>query len=422
MIELTEQGKAPIKLWLGETAEDPLYYTLQPQVLQQVRHIAALPILGPHFAGMADLGWDGVGSVVATRGAVVPYLAGVDLGCGMMALSTSLPADAIKPTEMLARIENTIPIGGPGAKGSWAENSRGIPALVSVSWQKNLASRWADIIKAHPKLGKNAKGNTAPTDLQLGTLGSGNHFIELCVEQGVPNPKIWIMLHSGSRGPGNRIGQYFIRKAQDEWQQTMSEYAPEEKWFTLGDKNLAWLGEGSDSFEDYVFALRWAQDYAMCNRLLMMEAVIKILTDTGHPFNIGPVAVNCHHNYVAIEQHYGEDLFITRKGAVSARAGELGIIPGAMGIKSYIVRGKGNQESFTSCSHGAGRRLSRGAAKREISIEAHQASLEGVACRADASTLDEDRSAYKDIDAVMAAQTDLVEIVHTLTALVCVKG
>jgi tRNA-splicing ligase RtcB len=221
------------------------------------------------------------------------------------------------------------------------------------------------------------------------------------------------MLHSGSRGVGNRIGRHFIERAREDMRR-------HEK--NLPDKDLAYLEEGSAVFDDYVEAVGWAQDYARVNRELMMAATLDALRRVLPPFTAEKKAVNCHHNYVEREKHFGREVWVTRKGAVRAGAGELGIIPGSMGAKSFIVRGKGNAESFCSCSHGAGRVLSRTAAKKAFSVQDHAAATEGVECRKDAGVIDETPAAYKDIDAVMAAQADLVEVVHTLRQVVCVKG
>lgn len=276
------------------------------------------------------------------------------------------------------------------------------------AWRRSesLADGLKAINAKHPKLGI---GKQTALD-QLGTLGGGNHFIELCLDEA---GAVWVMLHSGSRGAGNRIGQYFTERAKEEI---------DKAGINLPDRNLAWLSEGSESFDDYVTALGWAQDYARANRDCMMDAVLHVLRTQWPDLVVDEMAVNCHHNYVAREHHFGADVWVTRKGAVRAGAGELGIIPGSMGARSYIVRGKGEAESFCSCSHGAGRRMSRGKARERFSLEDHVAATASVECRKDAGVLDETPGAYKDIDAVMAAQSDLVEVVHTLRQVVCVKG
>jgi tRNA-splicing ligase RtcB len=277
---------------------------------------------------------------------------------------------------------------------------------------KFQTARLEALLAKHPGLGKDQSVKRAAR--HLGTLGTGNHFVEVCVDVG---GRVWIMLHSGSRGIGNRIGSYFIAAAKREM----------ERWFVhLPDANLAYLPEGSDLFTDYVDAVGWAQDFALTNRQVMMQAAIGALASVvpGATPQLGDdgLAVNCHHNYVAKEHHFGANVWVTRKGAVRAREGDLGIIPGSMGARSYIVRGKGNPESFMSCSHGAGRAMSRTEAKKRFTLEDHAKATEGVECRKDAEVLDETPGAYKPIDAVMAAQSDLVEIVHELRQVVCVKG
>jgi tRNA-splicing ligase RtcB len=262
----------------------------------------------------------------------------------------------------------------------------------------------------HPKLLKMQKNPNETWLRQLGTLGGGNHFIELCLDE---NANVWIMLHSGSRGIGNAIGQYFIRLAQQDMGRQLH---------TLPDKDLAYLTEGAEFFEEYVDAVHWAQDYAMANRREMMRLIVGSLKPELPEFDVTEEAINCHHNYVSIEHHFGENVYITRKGAIRAGANDLGIIPGSMGTKSYIVRGKGNLESFDSCAHGAGRRMSRRKAKRQFNAQDIETQTAGVECRKDKGVLDEIPRAYKDIDSVMANQSDLVDVVHTLKQVVCVKG
>lgn len=411
MIEMVEQGKVPIKIW------EPDGFPTEVSALNQLRNVASLPVVGPHVAVMPDVHWGmgaTVGSVIPTNHAIIPAAVGVDIGCGMMAIRTSLSAEDLdgKLRPIRDAIENTIPIGGPGAKGSWSDQGWWrIPTYVEKIWEREFVDDYLEICRKHPLIGgKKLKGYSYE---QLGSLGTGNHFIEVCLEEDIG--AVWFMLHSGSRGVGNRIGQYFITQAR-ETALYMNRHLP--------DKDLGWLDEGTPLFEDYRQAVTWAQRFAARNREIMMHRVFLAVQRVLPDFVIredGPVkmAVNCHHNYV---EEYRPGLWLTRKGAVSARHGELGIIPGSMGAKSFIVRGKGNLESFESCSHGAGRRLSRGAANREISLEQHQAALVGVECLNDASTIDESPSAYKDIDAVMAAQADLVDIVATLKQVVCVKG
>jgi tRNA-splicing ligase RtcB len=279
-----------------------------------------------------------------------------------------------------------------------------VPAPSAVAWSLNLAEDYARIGDKHPRVGHGNDVN------HLGTLGTGNHFIELCLDEA---GRVWVMLHSGSRGVGNRIGSYFIALAREEMQR-LDVHLP--------DRDLAYFTEGTEHFDDYVEAVGWAQRYARLNRELMMQAVLRALAKELPPFTAGDVAVNCHHNYVEREHHFGADVWVTRKGAVRAGVGDLGIIPGSMGAKSFIVRGKGHAEAFCSCSHGAGRVMSRGEAKRRFTVEDQIRATEGVECRKDKDVIDEIPMAYKPIDAVMAAQEDLVEVVHTLRQVVCVKG
>lgn len=348
-----------------------------------------------------------IGSVIPTKGAIIPAAVGVDIGCGMMAARTSLTASDL-PDHLLglrSELERLIPHGmtktrGQRDRGSWHTP----PELVDQAWAE-LVADFELICAKHPRLQKTNNRT------QLGTLGTGNHFVEICLDE---HDQVWVMLHSGSRGVGNAIGNYFIELAR----QDMQKY-----FINLPDKDLAYLVEGTEHFDDYWFAVGWAQRFAMKNRELMMQAAMNALRQIIHkPFNAKVEAVNCHHNYVDKEQHYGEEVMVTRKGAVRARLGEYGIIPGSMGAKSFIVRGLGNQESFCSCSHGAGRVFSRTEAKKRFSVADQIAQTEGVECRKDAAVIDEIPAAYKPIEAVMQAQQDLVEIVYTLRQVVCVKG
>ncbi len=394
----------PIKAW---TRGVPF----EEEAKNQLRRLASLPFIHKWVAVMPDvhagLGAT-VGSVVASRKAVIPAAVGVDIGCGMMAVKTSLRAeqlpDDLKPLRLA--IEAAVPHGrtdngGRNDRGAWGEP----PATHLAAWAA-LDAGYQTMVAKHQSSGHATRVN------QLGTLGTGNHFIELCLDEA---GAVWIMLHSGSRGVGNRIGSYFIERAK----------ADMRRWFiNLPDDDLAYLPEGSEHFADYLHAVHWAQEYARTNRELMMTSVIAALRGLGTlpEFTAHLEAVNCHHNYVSREKHYGESVIVTRKGAVRAREGELGIIPGSMGAKSFIVRGKGNPESFTSCSHGAGRAMSRTKAKKVFTLADHAAATAGVECRKDADVIDETPGAYKAIDDVMAAQADLVEIVYTLKQVVCVKG
>jgi len=401
----TEEGKLPIKAWVDGVQ-------LEETALQQLKNIAGLPFIHKHVAVMPDVHWGQgatVGSVIATKGAIIPAAVGVDIGCGMMAVRTTLSASDLPDSLALVRseIERRIPHGrtdngGVNDRGAWAN----IQDANAIAMQPHLEAL-DKIVAKHPKIGQASKRAAN----HAGTLGGGNHFVEICLDE---NQAVWIMLHSGSRGIGNRIGSYFIELAKKDMQ----------RWFiTLPDQDLAYFPIGSDLFHDYCEAVEWAQGFARLNRELMMKAAIDALHATiAKPFSCDCEAVNCHHNYVSWERHYGENVTVTRKGAVSAQLGELGIIPGSMGAKSFIVRGKGNRESFCSCSHGAGRKMSRNEANKTFTIEDHAKATEGVEYRKDAGVIDETPAAYKDIDAVMAAQSDLIEIVHTLKQVVCVKG
>jgi tRNA-splicing ligase RtcB (3'-phosphate/5'-hydroxy nucleic acid ligase) len=397
------EGSAPIKMWTrGVPVEE--------KARQQLARAASMPFIFKHVAVMPDVHVGigaTVGSVIATKGAIIPAAVGVDIGCGMMAARTSLTAVDLPDNLEAVRtaIEQAVPHGRNVGRskrdtGSWGDP----PADIVAAWA-TLAGRFKDIIAKHPKL---EKTNNL---VHLGTLGTGNHFIELCLDT---EARVWVMLHSGSRGVGNAIGSYFIELAKQDMR----------KWFiNLPDEDLAYFPEGTEHFDDYVEAVGWAQDFAALNRRMMMANVIRALrSQIAKPFEAEIEAVNCHHNYVQREHHFGENVLVTRKGAVRAAAGAMGIIPGSMGAKSFIVRGLGNAESFESCSHGAGRVMSRTEAKRVVSLADHIADTAGVACRKDESVIDESPRAYKPIEAVMAAQSDLVEIVHTLKQVVCVKG
>lgn len=402
--EVIQDNGLPIKSW---TKGVPF----EEDAKQQLKNIARMPFIHRWVAVMPDvhLGKGAtIGSVIPTVGAVIPAAVGVDIGCGMMAAKTSLQAkdlpDDLKNVRLA--IENAVPHGrskrarGSRDKGAWGN----IPDDVAAAWMP-LMKQFDVLQDKHPVL-KNTNNIH-----HLGTLGTGNHFIEICLDE---YQNVWVMLHSGSRGVGNRIGNHFIELAKKDM----------EKWhIQLPDKDLAYLPEGTDHFDEYVTAVEWAQQFARINRQVMMERVLQAMRQSlGVAFDASMEAVNCHHNYISREVHYGQDVIVTRKGAVSAQRGQLGIIPGSMGARSYIVRGLGNEESFCSCSHGAGRVMSRTKAKQMVSLDEHIKATEGVECRKDASVLDETPAAYKPIDAVMEAQKDLVEIVYELKQIVCVKG
>jgi tRNA-splicing ligase RtcB (3'-phosphate/5'-hydroxy nucleic acid ligase) len=403
--ELTAEGRAPIKAWVRGVP-------LDEGAVRQLENTARLPFVYKWIAAMPDVHWGlgaTVGSVVATKGAIVPAAVGVDIGCGMAALRTTLTAsdlpDDLRPVR--DAIERAVPVGftagrGRRDQGSWHD----LPARIGEAWQP-LAEGYARLVDRHPVLRRERNPSQ-----QLGTLGSGNHFIEVCLDE---EDRVWFMLHSGSRGVGNRIGTYFIERAREEMRA---------QDVHLPDRDLAYLREGTTGFDEYVEAVGWAQSYAAQNRRAMMASIVgAVAAAPGVPeFRATDELVNCHHNYVAREAHYGEDVLVTRKGAVRAGQGDLGIIPGSMGARSYIVRGKGHPESFQSCSHGAGRAMSRTEAKRRFTVADHVEATKGIECRKDAGVIDETPAAYKSIDAVMEAQQDLVDVVHRLRQVVCVKG
>lgn len=397
------EGGVPVKMWTkGVSLED--------RAQEQLENLSRLPFIYKWIAAMPDCHWGTgatIGSVIPTKHAIIPAGVGVDIGCGMLAARTSLRASDLPDdlSSIRSAIEHAVPHGrtdngGPNDRGAW----KNVPKAVEDAWDI-LAVNHSLIVAKHPKLEK------ANTFRHLGSLGTGNHFIELCIDE---EDSVWIMLHSGSRGIGNAIGTYFISQAKKDM----------ETWkINLPDMDLAYLPEGTSNFNDYWKALMWAQKFAQTNRDLMLKAIVEVLGKSKlPPFEINSEVVNCHHNYAALENHYGVDVFVTRKGAVRAREGDMGIIPGSMGTKSYIVRGKGNPESFHSCSHGAGRAMSRGEAKKRFSLADHQKATAGVECRKDADVIDETPMAYKPIDAVMEAQKDLVDVVHTLKQVLCVKG
>lgn len=399
------EGGAPLKMWTkGVRVED--------KAMDQLRNVAKLPFIHQHVAAMPDVHWGmgaTVGSVIATKGAIVPAAVGVDIGCGMCAWQLSLKADQLPDNLHAIRteIEAAIPHGrtdngGTNDSGAWSD----LPETVAQRWSR-LSDRYKAIIDKHPKA---ATGNTAR---HLGSLGTGNHFVEICLDEA---DHVWVMLHSGSRGVGNKLGTYFIEKAKEE----MRRYHIDK---FLPDQDLSYLVERTEIFDDYVEAVHWAQEFAWENRLAMMAAALDAMRKHLPTFTVTETAVNCHHNYVAKEAHFGANVWVTRKGAVRARKGDLGIIPGSMGTGSFIVRGLGNADSFCSCSHGAGRAMSRGEAKKRITLEDHRRAVAGIECRVDEDVIDESPAAYKDIGAVIAAQEgDLIEIVHRLRQIVNVKG
>ena len=393
--EITE-GRVPVKVYTGE---------VEATARQQLVNVSRLPIVHHHIAAMPDvhLGIGAtVGSVIPTLRAIIPAAVGVDIGCGMIATRLSLTGndfDERKLKKVFDQISRDVPVG------FGQHNDRDVRSDAAKTFQKGLKR----ILEKHPGIQKRVGKHSRWTH-QLGTLGGGNHFIELCLDEA---NRAWVMLHSGSRGIGNAIGTYFIALAKGD---------AEKDQLQLPDRDLAYFPEGAAHFDDYVQAVGWAQDYARANRAEMMDLVIEALRRHLPSFEITGEAVNCHHNYVEREFHYGEHVWLTRKGAIRAAKGELGIIPGSMGARSYIVRGKGSAASFDSCAHGAGRRMSRNAAQKKFSLEDLAAQTAGVICRKDKGVLDEIPGAYKDIEEVMANQSDLVEVLHTLKQVLCVKG
>lgn len=409
--ELIKTEGKPIKAWTrGVPVEE--------SAKKQLRNLSGLPFIHSHVAVMPDVHFGmgaTVGSVIATKGAIIPAAVGVDIGCGMAAQRTTLTASDLPDNLLGLRtgIESRIPHGRtnngmPGDRGAWGGVAPQLKVNTGLFERLTALMLQLDALVAkHPRLEKPARRALT----HAGTLGTGNHFVEVCLDE---SDRVWIMLHSGSRGIGNAIGSYFIELAK----------ADMRRWFiNLPDADLAYFPQGSELFKDYCDAVNWAQEFARLNRDIMMDAAVSALTQAvPKPFTLDQQAVNCHHNYVSWENHFNENVMVTRKGAVRAREGDLGIIPGSMGARSFIVRGKGNKDSFCSCSHGAGRAMSRTEARRRFTLEDHAKATAGIECRKDEEVIDETPAAYKDIDAVMAAQSDLIEIVHTLRQVVCVKG
>ena len=395
---ITEAGSRPIKIWTEQ---------IEDSALQQLKNTAKLPFIHPHgVAAMPDVHFGigaTVGSVLATERAIIPAAVGVDIGCGMNAVRTSLTASDLP--DSLAELRHSIERGVPTGFGEHSRDAKLVDN--SEAMRKAGLLGYADWQIVDTAVGKRAYEKARA---QVGTLGGGNHFIEVCIAQ---DQAVWVMLHSGSRGIGNMIGRYFIELAKKE----MEQY-----FVTLPDKDLAYFPEGTSNFGRYVDAVSWAQTYAALNRDVMMAEVLRNLEHHVKPFTLTEAAINCHHNYVERENHFGRNVWLTRKGAIRARTGDLGIIPGSMGQRSYIVRGLGNPDSYHSCSHGAGRVMGRKEAGRRFTVADLEAQTAGVECRKDAAVLDEIPAAYKNIDEVMERQKDLVEVVHTLKQVLCVKG
>ena len=390
------KGRVPVKVYTDQ---------IEHSAYQQLVNMSQLPFMYKHIAVMPDVHMGKgatVGSVIPTVSAIIPAAVGVDIGCGMNAVRLSLKADQLPDNlrKLRLAIEAAIPVGFNMHTKIQAKRS----TLNAID------SGLERIVTMHPGIQKMQSRKPYIWAKQLGTLGGGNHFIELCIDE---NDDVWIMLHSGSRGIGNVIGRYFINLAKKEMRVHR---------VNLPDADLAYLKEGTSSFDDYVFAVNWAQEYAMLNRREMMRLIVDVLKDYLPAFHMTKVAINCHHNYLAQEWHFGKEVFVTRKGAIRAGVDELGIIPGSMGARSYIVRGKGVDSAFHSCAHGAGRVMSRSKAKRLFKRSDVEEQTRGIECRKDKGVVDEIPAAYKDIDEVMNHQHDLVDIVHTLKQLVCIKG
>jgi tRNA-splicing ligase RtcB len=387
------EGAVPVKVYTGEIEGD---------ARQQLVNVSKLPIVHHHVAAMPDvhLGIGAtVGSVIPTLKAIIPAAVGVDIGCGMIAARLSLQSSQLDERSLkkvFSQISRDVPVG-------FEQHEEGSDA--ARPFRRGLKA----ILEKHPGVQKRV-GKHSRWESQMGTLGGGNHFIEVCLDE---EGRVWVMLHSGSRGIGNAIGTYFIELAKKD---------AERDSLQLPHRDLAYFREGAQHFDDYVAAVGWAQDYARANRDEMMDLVLGALRRHLPAFEVTGEAVNCHHNYVERETHYGESVWLTRKGAIRARKGDLGIIPGSMGARSYIVRGKGSAESFHSCAHGAGRRMSRTQAEKKFTVADLESQTAGVVCRKDKGVLDEIPGAYKDLDEVMANQSDLAEVVHTLKQVICVKG
>jgi len=394
--KILNKGKVPVKIFTDD---------IDHLAMQQLINVSQLPIIHQHVAAMPDVHVGKgatVGSVIPTYKAVIPAAVGVDIGCGMNALRLSLKAHELPDNlrKIRLEIEKAIPVGVNQHKVDRARES----TIRALNGGLN------ELLERNPKVISRQKKPYQTWIRQLGSLGGGNHFIEICVDE---NDDVWVMLHSGSRGVGNAIGQYFINMAkQDALRHNQR----------LPDRDLAYFEEGAKYFDDYIQAVGWAQDYAMANRREMMHLIIRVLKKHFVDFSLTKEAINCHHNYISRETHFGESVYVTRKGAISAAFDQLGIIPGSMGARSYIVRGLGNKQSFCSCAHGAGRSMSRSAARRKFQRTDMELQTSGIECRKDAGVIDEIPAAYKDIDTVMNNQSDLVDIVHTLQQIVCIKG
>ena len=395
-LKAVPQG-VPVKLWTD---------TAQSEALDQLKNVARLPITYSHVAAMPDVHYGRgatIGSVIATRAAIIPAAVGVDIGCGMHAVRLDLEAGRLPDNLRAVRdaIEARVPVGFARHTELTGARRRGAGTL---------EKRIDRVLERTREVAKRGKKLDEAWRLSLGTLGGGNHFIELCLDEA---DRVWLMLHSGSRKLGAAIGEHFIQSAREEAARLDRR---------LPDRDLGWLDEGTGLFDRYWEALTVAQDYAHENRRAMTEACLEALVETLPPFDVTNETIECHHNYASRESHAGADVFVTRKGAISARAGELGIVPGSMGAHSYIVRGRGNPNSFHSCAHGAGRLMSRRGAKRQFTTADLTEQTAGIECRKDTGVIDEIPSAYKPIDDVMDRQNDLAEPVHKLRQVLNIKG
>lgn len=406
----------PIKMWNK-------HVTIEEAALKQLDEVASMPFVKPFVAAMPDTHWGmgaTVGSVIPTVGAIMPAAVGVDIGCGMMAVRTDLRYDYVHNMEAFGKeifeaISKAVPHGrtdngGKNDIGGWPET--GIPDNIRGVWEKEFAAQFDELGKAHPgAISKNAERH-------LGTLGTGNHFIEVCTEIDNPESNLWVVIHSGSRGLGNRIGTYFTKLAGD----TCKTWGVK-----LPNKDLGYFPIGTPLYQDYINAVTLAQKFAWWNRVIMMERAMTAIEAKIVPVLLGdtqkvPAVIHMHHNYMTQIRYGNLDVNLTRKGAVDASEGNWVIIPGSMGAKTYIAKGLGNKDSFFSCSHGAGRAMSRTQALKTFTVADHQAATLGVYCDKTVSVLDETPAAYKDIDAVMESQCDLVEPVLKIKQIVCVKG
>lgn len=384
-------SRVPVKVWTAD---------LEESARRQLLQTGELPFVFRHVAAMPDTHWGmgaTVGSVMATEGAICPAAVGVDIGCGMAAVKTRLDASALERRLPALRhaIERGIPVGF---------HQRQEPHPDAAAFLARSRAEESPSVATPTERRKAA--------LQCGTLGGGNHFIEICVDQ--DDGRVWVLLHSGSRNIGKVTAERHIDEAK-KWTRRSG--------VALPNPELAYVPEGSPAFDAYIADLRWCQDFALQNRRIMLAEVLKDLRRAVGVEDLGlEPEIHCHHNYVAWERHFGRDVMVTRKGAIRARRGDLGIIPGSMGTGSFIVRGLGNADSFDSAPHGAGRRMSRGAARRAFTKEDLAAQTEGVECRKDAGVIDEIPSAYKPIGEVIENSSDLVEVVSRLKQVVCVKG